>query len=62
MVSAYRAAFARDPTRDEVRDCAEFVGQQEAVYKQQKLKDSRRAALTDLCQALMSASEFIYVE
>ncbi|MDA7893548.1 PSD1 and planctomycete cytochrome C domain-containing protein [bacterium] len=62
VVSAYRAAFARDPTRDEARDCAEFVGQQEAVYKQQKLKDSRRAALTDLCQALMSASEFIYVE
>jgi hypothetical protein len=62
VVSAYHAAFARDPTRDEARDCAEFVGQQEAVYKQQKLKDSRRAALTDLCQALMSASEFIYVE
>ena len=59
---AYREAYARQPTSDEVRNCVAFVEQQEMVYLQQKVKDPRRAALTDLCQALMSASEFIYVE
>ena len=62
VASAYRAAYAREPTRNEARQCTAFVQQQEAVYLQQKVNDPRRAALTDLCQALMSASEFIYVE
>jgi len=60
--AAYRVAFARAATADEMLACAAFVGQQENVYREQKIKNPRRAALTDLCQALMSASEFIYVE
>jgi hypothetical protein len=62
VASAYREAYAREPTPDEARNCIAFVEQQETVYLQKKVKDARRAALTDLCQALMSASEFIYVE
>ncbi len=62
VADAYREAYAREPTPDETRNCTVFVEQQETVYLQQKVKDPRRAALTDLCQALMSASEFIYVE
>lgn len=62
VASAYREAYAREPTSDETRDCTAFVKQQETVYQQQKIKNPRRAALTDLCQVLMSASEFIYVE
>ena len=62
VASAYRAAYTREPTLAETRNCTAFVEQQETVYLQQKVKDPRQAALTDLCQALMSASEFIYVE
>ena len=62
VASAYREAYARGPTSDEILKCTEFVEQQEMVYLQQKVKDPRHAALTDLCQALMSASEFIYIE
>ena len=62
VASAYREAYARAPTSDEILKCTEFVEQQEMVYLQQKVKDPRHAALTDLCQALMSASEFIYIE
>ncbi|MGB1707079.1 MAG: DUF1553 domain-containing protein [Rubripirellula sp.] len=62
VASAYRAAYAREPTLAETRNCTAFVEQQEMVYLQQKVKDPRQAALTDLCQALMGASEFIYVE
>lgn len=62
VASAYLAAYGREPTSDENRDCEAFVTQQETVYQQQRIKNPRRAALTDLCQALMSASEFIYVE
>ena len=62
VVAAYRTAFAREPTRSEMRKCAVFVEQQQAVYQKQQSPDPQRSALTDLCQALMSASEFIYVE
>jgi len=62
VASAYREAYAREPTSAETRDCTAFVNQQETVYQQQEMKNPRRAALTDLCQALMSASEFIYIE
>ncbi len=62
VTSAYRQAYAREPTSDEIRNCTVFVEQQENVYLQQKVKDPRQTALTDLCQALMSASEFIYIE
>ena len=62
VASAYRAAYTREPTLAETRNCTAFVEQQETVYLQQKVKDRRQAALTDLCEALMSASEFIYVE
>jgi hypothetical protein len=59
---AYRTAFARTATADEMLACVAFVEQQETVYRKGKIKNPRVAALTDLCQALMSASEFIYVE
>jgi cytochrome c553 len=62
VMAAYHAAYSRDPTQSEKQNCVAFVDQQETVYRRQKVKDPRRAALTDLCQALMSASEFIYVE
>lgn len=62
VVAAYQAAYARDPDPDEARNCEAFVNQQESFYLQQEVKAPRHAALTDLCQALMSASEFIYIE
>ena len=60
--AAYRTAFARSPTAEENLACVSFVEQQEKIYREQRIKGPRLAALTDLCQALMSASEFIYVE
>ena len=62
VTAAYQMAFAREPTQSEILNCAAFVQQQQTVYRQQKTPDPRRSALTDLCQALMSASEFIYIE
>jgi hypothetical protein len=62
VTAAYQMAFAREPTQSEILNCAAFVQQQQAVYLQQKTPAPRRSALTDLCQALMSASEFIYIE
>ena len=60
--AAYRTVFARSPTAEENLACVSFVEQQEKIYREQRIKGPRLAALTDLCQALMSASEFIYVE
>jgi len=62
VFSAYQLAFSRSPSEVEKKNCLAFVSQQETVYRQKNLKDPRHAALLDLCQALMSTSEFIYVE
>jgi hypothetical protein len=74
---AYRLAFTRDPSSDELTLSREFLERQAAIVRE-RITDSQRialpdpmppqldpadgAAFTDLCHALLNANEFIYVD
>jgi mono/diheme cytochrome c family protein len=58
---AYRIAFGRDPGGDEARLSSEFLARQAEGYEHDGKSEPVRLALVDLCQALMSMSEFIYI-
>ena len=59
---AYLAAVARQPADDELADSTAFVRQQIESYDADSKSNARELALTDLCQVLMSLSEFVYVD
>jgi len=59
---AYVTAVARQPTDDELTASTSFVEQQRESYQSDSTSDARVLALTDLCQVLMSLSEFVYVD
>ncbi|MCA9051272.1 MAG: PSD1 domain-containing protein [Planctomycetaceae bacterium] len=62
---AIRLAFARSPSAEEEATLIGFLRQQQAIYgglNEQTETASFRAALTDLCQAVMSMNEFVYIE
>ncbi len=59
---AYRLAFARKPTDQETALMTAFLKRQESIYQEQNVKEPKRAAMIDLCQALMSMNEFVYIE
>ncbi|MFO0907449.1 MAG: DUF1549 domain-containing protein [Isosphaeraceae bacterium] len=61
IARAYALAYSRPPTADEARLAADFLTRQAASYERDGKSDSRRHALVDLCQALLSMSEFIYI-
>lgn len=52
---ALRLAYARSPKPEEVAQAAEFLAKQATVA------GSEQAALVDLCQALLSSNEFLYL-
>ncbi|MBC8353410.1 MAG: PSD1 domain-containing protein [Planctomycetes bacterium] len=58
----YLAAVARQPTEDELAASTSFVEQQTTSYENESLSNPRVLALTDLCQVLMSLSEFVYID
>src|SRR5262249_47231348 len=55
----YQAAFARPPTRAELRDALEFVERQAGRYGG-GAEDPR--AWADLCHVLINVKEFIFIE
>ncbi len=59
---AYVTAIARQPTADELTTSTAFIEQQMASYQSDSPSNARLLALTDLCQVLMSLSEFVYVD
>lgn len=59
--NAYLIAFGREPTADEARLAAGFLGHQGDVYKREGKADHERLARVDFCQAILSMSEFIYI-
>ncbi|MFP6763978.1 MAG: DUF1549 and DUF1553 domain-containing protein, partial [Planctomycetaceae bacterium] len=69
---AVLTAFSRPPDSEERGLLLQFVAEQTDRYLQEKTSeekkqtavhaDCRRKAITDLCQMLMSASEFVYVD
>jgi hypothetical protein len=59
--SAYRITFGRAPTDLETELSTAFLRRQQSRYDSDGKAGADRLARIDLCQALMSMSEFIYV-
>ncbi|MEO7298568.1 MAG: DUF1549 and DUF1553 domain-containing protein [Verrucomicrobiota bacterium] len=62
---AYRLAFGRTPTPDEIRSAEIFVQQCEeqlAAAKNVTAEQRPRAALASYCRVLLSSSEFMFVD
>jgi hypothetical protein len=59
---AYMTAIARQPSADELAASTSFVEQQRASYHSDSPSNARVLAVTDLCQVLMSLSEFVYLD
>ena len=66
VVRAWRLAFSRVPTESERTGALEFLTRQTDHLEQQKEFAAKIApdlqALTDLCQVLLSANEFLYID
>ena len=58
----YLSAIARQPTDDELAASISFVEQQMESYDAESTTKARLSAITDLCQVLISLSEFVYVD
>ncbi|MHB1559016.1 MAG: DUF1553 domain-containing protein, partial [Isosphaeraceae bacterium] len=63
VTQAYRIAFGRPPSGDEMRLGASFLTTQRAAYLRagRREAEANRAALVDFCQATLGMNEFIYV-
>jgi hypothetical protein len=59
---AYRIAFSRAPTPPEKRLALDFLSRQSAAYREAGREHAEQRARVDLCRALMSMNEFIYVD
>jgi hypothetical protein len=62
IARAYKLAFSRAPEADETRLALDFLARQRSTYAADGKPDAGRLALVDLCQALISMSEFIYIQ
>ena len=56
VTEAYRTAWGRPPTDEEVRLGADFIAKQTTAH------NDRTAAVIDFCQAVMNTNEFVYVD
>ncbi|MFV0446314.1 MAG: PSD1 and planctomycete cytochrome C domain-containing protein [Planctomycetaceae bacterium] len=59
---AYRIAFGRLPTEDELTLSTSFLQQGQAMRDASNAGNARLASRTDFCQALLGMNEFLYVE
>ena len=59
---AFRLAFARHPTANEKDLLLGFLRKQEKYYPDLDPAQRRERTYADLCQAMLSANEFIYVD
>ncbi|MBL4884302.1 MAG: hypothetical protein JKY95_07185, partial [Planctomycetaceae bacterium] len=63
IVRAWELALCRKPTEQELVSSFEFVSAQlNSSMATAKDRSKSQQALTNLCQALMSSNEFLYVE
>ena len=75
--SAYKLAFAREATDDEIASAESFIARQQTLIEFERpagrplllpmgfpkfLDPPLAAAITDFCHALMNANEFVYVD
>jgi hypothetical protein len=59
---AYRVAFGREPNSGELGEAVQFVEEQHAAYRNDKKPDAPLLAMTDFCQVLLEANEFLYID
>ncbi|MCC7418813.1 MAG: PSD1 domain-containing protein [Planctomycetaceae bacterium] len=60
---AWRLAFGREPTRDELERSLKFLGMQlKTLAATGQSPDRELQAMTDFCQALLGANGFLYVD
>jgi mono/diheme cytochrome c family protein len=57
----YQIAYGREPTAQEIKLSLAFIAKQSVGYKNDGRREPDRMARVDLCQALISMSEFIYI-
>jgi hypothetical protein len=67
VASAWRAAYRRDPDRDELLAAIDFLRAQLATMQSHPESlaagvTPEQQALTNLCQALLTSNEFLYVD
>jgi hypothetical protein len=60
--AAFRIALGRVPGEAEKRLALDFLARQESVHRGTGRGDAPQRALADLCQALLSMNEFVYVD
>jgi cytochrome c553 len=58
---AYRLAFSRPATEEEIDRCRTFLEMQEARYREAGRGNGQVLALADLCQAILGMNEFLYI-
>jgi hypothetical protein len=61
VVRAWRLAFAAEPSAEEIQEAVAFLAEQTATFHG-KAPDPGRQALAGLCQTLLSANAFLYVD
>ena len=59
---AYRSAIGREPAAKERRLAESFITGQSSEYREAGRADVEKVALADLCQAILSMNEFVYVD
>jgi hypothetical protein len=59
---AFRLAFGREPAADELDTSASFLHRQEKHYSNLNASEQQLRAVSDMCQSLISANEFIYLD
>lgn len=59
---AYMLAYCRPPSEPEVQISTKFLDSQQQLYESTNSEKAKEFALTDWCQMLLSANEFVYVD
>ena len=62
LATGWEHALGHKPTGAELSRAREFVQKQTALFKERKDKTPELTAMSNYCQALMSANRFVYVD
>lgn len=62
ITHAWRLAYGRPPTEDELQLLKRYVAQQSDDFQQRKLDDPERYALSSLCQVIFASNTFLYID
>ena len=62
IARAYPLAFGRPPVEREAKLARAFLRRQQESYEKAGKGNAAQLAMTDLCQALLSMNEFVYID